>query len=99
MIKIERYTCLKDGFSPVKLRKYYFCFTGEPDDKYVWEMMTSPIRGWNESTWSKIPYSEKDILDYISKFGILDGQPCNHVGCMSHVSHPCENCGRIAGQS
>lgn len=26
-----------------------------------------------------------------------DGQPCGHPGCLSHVSHPCEGCGRIAG--
>jgi hypothetical protein len=24
-----------------------------------------------------------------------DGEPCDHVGCRNHVSHPCENCGRI----
>ena len=28
-----------------------------------------------------------------------DGEPCNHKGCLQHVSHPCEGCGRIAGQS
>lgn len=27
-----------------------------------------------------------------------DGQPCKHPGCLSHVSHPCEGCGRIAGR-
>lgn len=27
-----------------------------------------------------------------------DGQPCSHPGCLSHISHPCEICGRIAGQ-
>lgn len=26
-----------------------------------------------------------------------DGQPCLHPGCLSHVSHPCEGCGRIGG--
>jgi len=26
-----------------------------------------------------------------------DGEPCKHSGCLSHVSHPCEECGRIAG--
>jgi len=26
-----------------------------------------------------------------------DGEPCGHPGCLSHVSHPCENCGRIGG--
>jgi hypothetical protein len=24
-----------------------------------------------------------------------DGEPCDHVGCSSHASHPCEGCGRI----
>lgn len=28
-----------------------------------------------------------------------DGQPCEHTGCLNHVSHPCEGCGRIAGES
>ena len=26
------------------------------------------------------------------------GQPCDHPGCASHVSHPCERCGRIAAR-
>lgn len=24
------------------------------------------------------------------------GEPCSHPGCLSHVSHPCEGCGRRA---
>lgn len=28
-----------------------------------------------------------------------DGVPCSHRGCLHHVSHPCEGCGRIAGMS
>lgn len=28
---------------------------------------------------------------------LRDGQPCS-PGCLSHVSHPCECCGRIAGR-
>ena len=27
-----------------------------------------------------------------------DGVPCDHPGCLSHVSHPCEVCGRVAGR-
>lgn len=23
--------------------------------------------------------------------------PCSHKGCLNHLSHPCEGCGRIAG--
>jgi hypothetical protein len=28
---------------------------------------------------------------------LRDGEPCGHRACLSHVSHPCEGCGRIAG--
>ena len=28
---------------------------------------------------------------------IPDGQPCGHPGCLNHISHPCEGCGRIGG--
>jgi hypothetical protein len=27
-----------------------------------------------------------------------DGEPCHHPGCKSHVSHPCEGCGRVMAQ-
>lgn len=27
-----------------------------------------------------------------------DGQPCNHQGCLHHLNHPCEGCGRIGGK-
>jgi ethanolamine utilization protein EutP (predicted NTPase) len=27
-----------------------------------------------------------------------DGEPCSHKGCLSHISHPCEGCGRIGGR-
>ena len=26
-----------------------------------------------------------------------DGEPCKHIGCLSHIIHPCEGCGRIGG--
>lgn len=28
-----------------------------------------------------------------------DGEPCGYPGCLNHVSHPCEGCGRIGGKS
>ena len=28
-----------------------------------------------------------------------DGIPCSHHGCLDHVTHPCEGCGRIAGMT
>ncbi len=30
---------------------------------------------------------------------IPDGLPCRHPGCLNHISHPCEGCGRIGGRS
>lgn len=30
---------------------------------------------------------------------LKDGVPCRHPGCLNHVSHPREGCGRIAGKS
>jgi hypothetical protein len=27
-----------------------------------------------------------------------DGEPCSHPGCLRHITHPCEGCGRIAGK-
>lgn len=31
---------------------------------------------------------------------LKDGEPCGlHRHCLSHISHPCEGCGRIAGKS
>lgn len=33
-----------------------------------------------------------------AKFPYLpDGYPCPHPGCLSHISHPCEECGRTGG--
>ena len=25
-------------------------------------------------------------------------KPCSHPGCLSHITHPCEVCGRTAGR-
>ena len=26
------------------------------------------------------------------------GEPCKHPGCLQHITHPCEHCGRTAGR-
>jgi hypothetical protein len=33
----------------------------------------------------------------VSRRTLPDGVPCAHRGCLHHVTHPCEGCGRIAG--
>jgi hypothetical protein len=30
---------------------------------------------------------------------LWDSEPCSHPGCLNHVTHPCEGCGRIAGKA
>ena len=30
---------------------------------------------------------------------LRDGEPCTHPGCLSHLTHPCEGCGRVGGRS
>lgn len=37
-----------------------------------------------------LPNYTKQVRDY---------EPCSHPGCLSHVTHPCEGCGRMAGRS
>ncbi len=32
-----------------------------------------------------------------TKKQLRDGEPCGHPGCLSHISHPCEGCGRTGG--
>lgn len=27
-----------------------------------------------------------------------DGVPCYHPGCLNHITHPCEGCGRVGGR-
>lgn len=29
---------------------------------------------------------------------LRDGEPCDHRGCLSHISHPREGCGRVGGR-
>ena len=42
-----------------------------------------------------IYWKVKDFIDNINKQKFEPGEPCNHPGCSSHISHPCEGCGRI----
>lgn len=47
----------------------------------------------NKYFWEKS--SKRNVL-YSNDLEI--GQSCGHPGCLSHISHPCENCGRINGR-
>ena len=49
----------------------------------------------------KIIVDQKEVDSEHNDFGqspYAPGVPCGwHAGCLSHVTHPCEGCGRIAG--
>ena len=42
-------------------------------------------------------YDNFSNLFYIEEY-YPENIPCPHPGCLSHISHPCEYCGRIAGK-
>jgi hypothetical protein len=60
---------------------------------------------WGEERFMKlkIGFCEKcfQITNHDEKNQCLkclpDGIPCSHIGCLNHLSHPCELCGRIGG--
>lgn len=37
------------------------------------------------------------IITGVNEMKYKDGEPCKHPGCLNHVTHACEGCGRIAG--
>lgn len=41
---------------------------------------------------------EPIIWDRLTSF-LREGEPCTHPGCLKHVTHPCEGCGRVGGRS
>jgi hypothetical protein len=40
---------------------------------------------------------KKNILG-IPAITFFHKEPCGHFGCLLHISHPCEVCGRVAGE-
>ena len=50
--------------------------------------------------WYEVSLSDDAVLRYVVDGDVLrDGEPCSHPGCLQHVSHPCDGCGRIGGFS
>ena len=38
-------------------------------------------------------------LSFTERQALKSGVPCPHRGCLQHLTHPCEMCGRIGGVS
>lgn len=45
-----------------------------------------------------IPRHYARALKHIVWGEFQPGVPCDHPGCFSHLTHPCEKCGRIGGK-
>jgi hypothetical protein len=50
-----------------------------------------------------MPADEQDkrlrqLVSQILWTGPAEGIPCSHSGCLFHITHPCEGCGRVAGR-
>jgi hypothetical protein len=45
-----------------------------------------------------LPCLNCGLTEAIVDAGLRDGQPCAHPGCLAHVSHACEGCGRTGGR-
>ena len=39
-----------------------------------------------------------ELLKLEQLIKLSDGEPCNHIGCEQHRTHPCEGCGRIGAR-
>lgn len=53
---------------------------------------------WKEEIIYTIALANSKTYDFCSKCnGFKPGVPCSHPGCLNHISHPCEGCGRING--
>jgi len=57
----------------------------------LWELPLYERRRMFEGDWSTSAFAER-------LRSLRPDQPCGHPGCLHHVSHPCEGCGRIAGR-
>ena len=45
--------------------------------------------------WSQYHKEVQKLAEQIKKSGRDSNfNPCSHAGCMNHISHPCEKCGR-----
>lgn len=53
------------------------------------------LMDWTKHFGVGLFYEFKKRMEMLER--LKPGEPCDHPGCLAHVSHPCEGCGRIAG--
>lgn len=106
------YPALSDN-APHRLKRNCFCFT--PYARAVWLCMPptifktdeaghlhasdGPAAEWSDGFRIFRNREEEERLKLEDNRQLLDGTPCAHPGCLSHISHPCDGCGRIGGRT
>jgi hypothetical protein len=55
---------------------------------------------WTRGKELGVTMSAKEIQLHLEhRYPLRDGEPCSHPGCLRHLTHPCEGCGRVGGRS
>ena len=78
------------------LEKHLPYYSGE------FNVVTEEILALQEAAWQPGVLEEEKPKEYRGRLfwpevSWYEGEPCKHPGCKSHVSHPCEGCGRQWG--
>lgn len=79
------------GVKPFELR-----FESE-DAARVWLASYGVSESYKQEHYQIIPITSIHLSRKAST--LRDGVACEHPGCLRHISHPCEGCGRIGGQA
>lgn len=79
----------------------------ESESDEEWKMLVANVQGFLDSGEyvmdhiETVTMEDKEDVTMAIKLNISkkykDGEPCSHRGCLNHITHPCENCGRIGG--
>ena len=67
-------------------------YPDEPEDLAYLKQLAKETRG-DENRWLELN------LKIHGRPTLRDGEPCSHPGCLKHLTHPCEGCGRVGGVS
>ena len=67
-------------------------YPNEPEDLAYLKQLAKETRG-DENRWLELN------LKIHGRPTLRDGEPCSHSGCLRHLMHPCEGCGRVGGRS
>ena len=83
----------------LKRRLYEHNHIRSKASKALWSFRPATLSWWRREKDKSAAYKAEARIKKLSHAKKLElvhnkGGPCAHPGCMSHVTHPCEGCGR-----